>query len=228
MNKKDFSKRILISITGNQNIHWQDKLKEIERYKIREVALFLECFEKDQRQEIYKALLNSKIKKIPLVHIRHDMVKEELKFLIKHFDSKYLTIHEDSFDILKKWKGYYKKLFLEMNYDNFVAKNVQIKKIGGFCVDLSHFKAAQEQWSKEFEYTIEKRKKEILFACNHLNGYSYEKNIDLHVIKTLKDFDYLKTLPGFLFGDKIGIECNNSITEQLKFKKYLVNLLNNK
>ncbi len=222
---KNFSKRILVGVTGNKNIHWQNHLKEIEEYKISKITLFLELFENNQRQNIYKALLNSNIKEIPLVHIRHDMVKEELKFLINHFNSKYLTIHEDSFDILTKWKGYYKKLFLEMNKDNFIAKNVQVEKIGGFCVDLSHFKSAQEKWSKEFEYTIKKPKR--FFACNHLNGYSYKKNTDLHTIDKLSDFDYLKTLPKFLFGKVIAIEVFNSISEQLKFKEYILKILNN-
>ncbi len=226
MDQKDFSKRILVGITGNKDIHWQSKLRGIEKYKITEVALFLECFNQTQRQRIYKALLDSNIKKIPLVHIKNDMTKEELEFLVKHFGLEYLTIHEDSFNVLEKWKGYYKKLFLEMNVDNFVSKIVQIERIGGFCIDLSHFKIEEEKWSKEFEYIIQKRKKTILFACNHLNGYSYKKNTDLHTIKNLKDFDYLNTLPRFLFGNKIGLECNNSISEQLKFKKYLVKMPN--
>lgn len=226
MKQKDFSKRIIVGITGYKDIHWQSKLKEIKKYKIVEVALFLERFKRDQRQKIYKALLNSNIKKIPLVHISNDMTKKELNFLVKHFSSKYFTIHEDSFKILKKWRGYYKKLFLEMNTDNFVSHSVKVNKIGGFCVDLAHFKVEEEKWSKEFEYIIQKRKEPNLFACNHLNGYSYKKNTDLHTIKSLKDFDYLKTLPKFLFGNKIGLECDNSISEQLKFKKYLVKMLN--
>lgn len=52
---------ILMSVTGNEERHWQDKLKEIEVLKIKEVALFLEIFEKEQREKIYKALLKSKI-----------------------------------------------------------------------------------------------------------------------------------------------------------------------
>ncbi len=144
MKQKDFSTRIIVGITGNKNIHWQNKLKEIKKHRISEVALFLECFTKNQRQQIYQALLKSNIKSIPLVHIRNDMSKDELKFLIKHFGSKYFTIHEDSFNILEKWKGYYNKLFLEMNTDDFVSKIVEVEKIGGFCVDLAHFKKQNE------------------------------------------------------------------------------------
>ncbi len=159
MKQKDISNRILVGITGNKDICWQVKLKEIEKYRISNVALFLEYFAETQRKRIYKALLNSSIKKIPLVHIRNDMDKEELKFLVKNFDSEYLTIHEDSFDVLEKWRGYYKKLFLEMDADNFISKTVKVEKIGGFCVDLSHFKVGKEKGSKEFDYIIQRRKK---------------------------------------------------------------------
>ena len=69
------------------------------------------------------------------------------------------------------------------------------------------------------------KKNKNLFKCNHLNGYSYAKNIDLHTIFSLKEFDYLKTLPTFVFGDVIAIETFNSLKEQITFKKYIINLL---
>jgi len=235
MQQKDWSSRIIVGITGNKTIHWQSKLSEIEKYKIIKAALFLECFKQSQRQKIYQALLGSAIKSIPLVHIRNDMTRQELKFLSENFGSQYFTIHEDSFKALAKWRGYYKKLFLELNTDNFVSEIVDVEKIGGFCVDLSHFKAAEQKWSHEFTYIISqnnknnkkiKKNKQFLFACNHLNGYSYKKNTDLHTVNSFQDFDYLKTIPKFLFGQVIALECNNSITEQLKFKQYLVKMLN--
>jgi len=224
MNNRNLSNRILVSITGSKNIHWLKQLKELEKYKITEVALFLELFKNAQRKKIYKALLDSNIKSIPLVHIRNDMYKEELEFLVKNFKSKYFTIHEDSFKVIKKWKGYYKKLYLEMNTDSFIAKNVDVKQIGGFCIDLSHFKVEEQKWTKEYEYIIELRKKKKLFACNHLNGYSYKENRDLHTVKKLKEFEYLKTLPYFVFGKIIAIETFNSIKDQLKFKKHVIKM----
>ena len=224
--QQEFSKRIFVGITGNKDVHWKQKLKEIDELKISKIALFLQRFNKNQRDNIYKSLLSSEIKEIPLVHIRHDMEKDELLFLLKNFGSYYFTIHEDSFNILNKWWGFYKKLYLEMNTDNFVSNSVRVSKIGGFCVDLSHFKVEQEKWSKEFDYILKRRNISRYFACNHLNGYSYDKNTDLHTIESLNDFDYLKSLPQFLFGNIIGIETENSIPEQLQSKEYVVKSLN--
>lgn len=226
MKEKDFSKRILVGITGYKNEHWQDKIKEINGFKIKKISLFLERFKKNQREEIYSALSNSKIEEIPLVHIRNDMEKEELVFLKKKFGSYLFTIHEDSFRLMEKWKGFYKDLYLEMNADNYLSQIVEVEKIGGFCIDLSHFKVEMAKWSKEFAYIFERRETSHYFDCNHLNGYDHQKNTDMHIVKNLKDFDYLKTLPKFVFGDIIALETDNSVTQQLKFKKYLSKILN--
>ncbi|MFH1585839.1 MAG: hypothetical protein ABIB79_03665 [archaeon] len=71
--EKDFSKRILVSITGKSTSDWQDKLLDIEKYKIKRIALFLEIFRKQQRKKIYSALLSSNVKEIPFVHARNEM-----------------------------------------------------------------------------------------------------------------------------------------------------------
>lgn len=76
-------------------------------------------------------------------------------------------------------------------------------------------------------FLIGKDLKSIL-DCNHLNGWDAKINRDMHTIYDLSNFDYLKTLPEFLFGKIIALETFNSIKEQLEFKKYLVRLLNDK
>jgi len=230
MTKINFSKRILVSITGKEEKDWREKLEEINTFKIEEIALFLELYEKNQREKIYKNLLTSKIKRIPLVHIRHDMTKNELKFLKNTYKTKYFTLHEINFqrnDILK-WKGFYKNLYLEMNFDNFVSKKVKVEKIDGFCIDLAHFKVSMEMLNKDFEYIFCKKEYKKYFKCNHLNGWNPKTNCDMHTIHDLVDFDYLKIIPKFLFGKIIALETFNSIKNQLEFKKYLINLLNEK
>jgi hypothetical protein len=225
MLKKSLAKKIFLGLTGRTEKDWQAKLKEINSLGLDSVALFLEMYKKPQRQKIYEALAKSCIKNIPLIHIRNDMDRDELKYLVEKYNNPYFTIHEDSFGHLAKWRGYHQNLYLEMDRNNNIPKNVDLKKIGGFCVDLSHFKSTEEKWAKEFEYTIARRQKKNLFKCNHLNGYSYKKNRDIHTISSLKEFTYLKTLPSFLFGDIIALEVFNSLREQIKYKKYIINLL---
>ncbi len=217
--------KILVSITGMKDRHWKQKIKEINKLGIKKVALFLERFNENQIQQIYEAILRSRIKEIPLVHIKDDTKKEELGLLFKKYNSTYFTIHESGFDSLKNWKGFYRKLYLEMDTNNFISQSVEVKKIGGFCVDLSHFKVQLNKWTQEFEYILKRRHATHYFDCNHLNGYDPKNNDDLHTVRSLKDFDYLKTLPNFLFGDVIALEVDNSISEQLEFKKYLIEFL---
>lgn len=226
MSEIDFSKRIYLGITGEKNVDWQSKLEEIDLLGIEEAAVFLECLKKQQRDNLCRLLLKSSIKKVPLVHLRSDSGKDEIKFFIDNFKTRYFNIHEDGFNSLNRWKGYWDKLYLEMNYDSRIAKNVKVRKIGGFCVDLSHLKSAIARGSEE-AYYIFIRKHKIKFTCNHLNGYSPQKNRDLHTITGLKDFDYLTTLPKYVFGEIIALEVENSIKEQIKFKEYLTKLLNN-
>jgi hypothetical protein len=222
---RNLKKRILISITGSTESDWRTKLRDIEKYKIKRIALFLEIFSEAQRRKIYHALLFSHIKRIPQVHIRNDMAKWELEFLEKHFKTKCFTIHESSFIHIQRWKGFYKKLFLEMNANNSVPRNVDVNKIGGFCIDLSHFKIEEKMWSKEFLYIIKREKIHRYFKCNHMNGYDYDKNCDIHTVTNLNQLNYLKNIPKFLFGKYIALETFNSIREQLKFKEHVIRLL---
>src|SRR4030042_6822815 len=190
--KKRLNKKILVSITGRKQCDWSSKLDEIKKYKIKKIALFLEMFPRNQRKQIYLALLHSPVKKIPLIHIKNDMGWKEFKFLRRRFRTKCFTMHESSFKHIDKWKGFHKMLFLEMNKDNKIPKNVDVSKIGGFCIDMSHFKIEQKLWSKEFLYIIKREKIHRYFKCNHVNGYNFDTNADIHKITNLKQFNYLR------------------------------------
>ena len=224
MEKDDFLEKIFVSVTGAGD-GWRQKVDEINKFGITQVAVFIERFEKDERQKLYCALLASSIKKVPLVHFRHDAGIDEMDFFIKNFGTQFFNIHESCFDILNKWKGYWDKLYLEMNYDGQIAKNVDVSKIGGFCVDLAHLKAAITRGTDEAFYIISQKNK-IKTSSNHLSGYSPERDEDVHFVKNLKDFDYLPTLPKCAFGEVVAIEVDNYIADQLKFKDYCAKILN--
>lgn len=94
------TKKLIVSITGRTKRACQKKLKEVNKHKIKEIALFFEMLKPRERRGILTALKHSCVKKIPLVHLRKDTTKQEIAFLIKHFGSKYFTIHEPHFQIL--------------------------------------------------------------------------------------------------------------------------------
>lgn len=221
-------RKLLIGLTGRTRKDWRDKLREIAKYHIKEIALFQEAFPVSERTGLLPALIASSVKSIPLVHLRDDSTRQDLITLQKHFKTSHFTIHEDHFEknILSHWRGFYKNLYLEMNTNNCVSPIVKVEKIGGFCVDLAHYKREVAAQNKEYLYIIEHLKKSPS-GCNHLSGYSYAKNKDLHHPTRLSDFNYLTTLPKNLFGKIMAIEVFNAITEQLTHQKKIKALLNN-
>lgn len=215
---------IYLSITGEGNDDWKSKLKEVNDLKIEEVAVFLTGFDKENRKDLYSELLKSCIKRIPFVHLRHDTSDMDIEFFNKNFKTKHFNIHENHFKRLRQWEKNLDRLYLELNFDNKIDNNVIVKKIGGFCVDLSHFKASVDFNTIEAEYVF-KRKSNGRFICNHLGAYDIEEKESLHYISDLKQFDYLKLLPKFVFGDIIAIEVYESIKDQIKFREYIFKIL---
>jgi hypothetical protein len=219
-------KTLLLGITGETDEHYREKIEEINERQISVVALFLERFLPHQREEIYGMLENSTVKEIPLVHIRHDIKKEELILLSEKYNTQCFTIHESHFDILSSWEGFEEKLFLEMNTDNVVPDNVEVGRVGGFCVDLAHYQKQEDiKALADYKYVYDRRHDESLFKCNHVSGYSFIEKKDLHYVDSKKDFDYLRFLPIFLFGDIMAIEVDNSIAEQVVYREHILKIL---
>lgn len=223
---------ILIGLTGRKPKQIKKKILECENLGIKRVALFLEFLTEKKKKRVIELLLDSKIKEIPFIHLKNDMNSEELSFFEKTFNTKYFNIHLESFDYLKKWENHYNKLLLELGYTKkhkspYLFKE-DFKKIKGFCIDLSHFKAAKERGRVEYNFVMQYKKSPEKFIANHLNGYSEFWKRDLHTVKNKKQLDYLKGLPNFIFGKYIALEMFNPIKEQLKYKKYVEELLKDK
>ncbi len=218
--------KIILSITGDNFEECLAKIIELDKFKIEEAALFIQRLKKIERDKVYIALKKSDIKSIPLVHLRSDMSREEIEMLNKRYNVKYFTIHEDHFEVINNWQGFFKKMYLEMSTDDYVAKNVKVEKIGGFCVDLAHYKKQSVLNNQDYKYVYDRRNDLKLFKCNHLSGYDPKTNIDMHLVKSKKDFLYLKELPDFVFGNLIAFEINNSIKKQLSIKPYIESLIN--
>ncbi len=221
-------KIILVSITGNNYKECEEKIDEVKKREISKIALFFQYLSSEERKKIYKKLKETEIKEIPLVHIGEGVEKDEVKFLFEKYKSRYFTIHENDFLHLSNWRGFYDHLFLEMSTDNIVDKSVDVEKIGGFCVDLAHYQKQKDRKTIDYEYVYNRRSKKTLFRCNHLSGYSSQEMEDMHYVNSVNDFNYIKNLPDFVFGGIIAIEVNNSIKEQLKFKKEIEKTLNEK
>jgi len=76
VSNQNFADRIYLGIAGKKNLDWQSKLEEINQLKIKTATVFLEYFNKKERDNFYRLLLKSTIKNIPFVHLRDDISKE--------------------------------------------------------------------------------------------------------------------------------------------------------
>lgn len=220
-----FEKRIFLGLTGKDNLDWKEKLKEVEKFNIDTIAVFLSRFDEQERDNFYRFLEKSKIKKIPLVHIRDDTSPEEINYFKERYGTRYFNIHEHNFSQIDQWQENLKDLYLEMDYSNSIEKNVIVRKIGGFCIDLAHFMGAIERGSEEAVY-IFNHKDSAFFDCNHIGGYCQEKMQDMHYIDKKERFDYLRKIPEYVLGKVMSLEVDNPIEEQIEFREYIIKLLN--
>ena len=223
----NWSNRIYPCITTGPNQSWQSKIWECDRLGITAVSVFPTFLKLSERKRLYEALQKSNIKYIPHVHIRDDFQKWEMDFFFNNYGTRHFNIHEYSFDDLYNYPEYKKYIYLEYNYNNYIPKMVNLNRIAGLCIDLSHFWAAKSRGAKEFD-EINSNLKSHIVGCNHLNGYSKKLRIDKHYIQNLRQLDYLKNIPKKYFGNIITLEMQNSIKKQLQYKKYIVKLLSKK
>lgn len=179
---ENLEEKILFGLTGRNAAEVIAKLGDAEALGIEKAALFLETLSPEEKRKVYERLKDTSIKEFPLVHIRDDMLHSELEFLDRQLKTRYMTMHENQFHLLEEWKGFDKKLFLEMNTDNSMPQNVDMKKIGGFCIDLAYYKVAKEKHAIEYDFVMA-HEKTALFGCNHLNGYNPKENRDMHRVE---------------------------------------------
>jgi hypothetical protein len=232
-------RKILVSITTITDNGWKEKIKEIKKLKIKEVALFPTCLNIEERKELYKELEKTDIVSIPLVHAREDFATWELDYLVKIFKTKAFNFHywSGAEKFLKANKKYRRIVFFE----NLLKINDDFKKFvklcGGVCLDVSHWESIgimkHEPTYKNFDKMLDKYK----VGCNHISAISNKRVLyidkktdekfygyDCHWLKDIHEMDYVKKYLKYL-SDIVAIELENSIKEQLQIKKYLESII---
>ena len=222
MTENQIAKRIYVSVVTFLG-DWRQMIKDVNRFKLEEISLFLTGINYRERQELYKILDQSVVKKIPHVHARHDMKESELDYFVQQYKTKVFTIH---FQFLKYFKNskHKKKFFIETNGNRHRIKDLEVlKQVGGVCVDLSHVKQFEVLNDPEFE-VAKRAVDQYRVGCNHLSAV-LATGKSKHYATRISQLNYVTTLPRKYFSSYINIELANSISQQLRFKKYLVKIL---
>ena len=116
---------------------WRDKIKEVKELGLREVSLFLTCVDFKERQEFYSLLKDTKVDKVSFVHLRQDMTKDEIDYLIKNYHTQAFNIHtKREYPYSKDYLQYKDMIYIENVYGSLDEN--EIKEFAGICLDFSH------------------------------------------------------------------------------------------
>lgn len=213
---------------------WREKVQEVRKLGLKEVGLFLTCLSPKKRQELYLLFKNTKLERIPFVHLRSDMIKGEMDFLVKNYYTEAFNIHsKKEYPYPADYKGYRNMIYIENNYPYFGEKELQ--KFAGICLDFGHLENSRVFRPDFYDYTVKIMEK-YKCGCNHIGpakNFSflgkgevrYVKNQHPHFLKNLSELDYLKQYPKKYFGEFAALEMENSIKEQLKARDYIIGML---
>ncbi len=226
--------QILPTITTIIPGKWRDKVAEVKKLKLKEVAVFPTCLDRKERQELFALLKETDIERIHLVHLRSDMSPEELAFLVKVYQTKIFNIHtQREYPLLHDYGKYKKIIYIENVYEPFDEE--EVKEFGGVCLDVSHLESDRLLRPDSYQHTVEFLKK-YPPQYSHVAAVSKKPFLDengyqrygTHILTDLSELDYLKRYPLEFFGRAVAIELENTIEEQLKAKEYIYALIKNK
>jgi len=227
-------KKILLGLTTTPASDWREKIREIDEFGIKEIALFPTFLKTEERKELYGLLEKTGLESILHVHLRgEDMDIEELDYFVKKYHTKVFNIHSPrSFPVEYDYSKYKNIIYLE-NAD-FIPNEKEINELGnGLCIDFSHWESGLKEKNKKYN-NFEKLIKKYPIGCAHISGiseklfpYTYcEPAYDIHTINDLSELDYIKKYTKYI-PDIISIELENPFEEQLKVEEYLEKIINN-
>jgi len=230
--------KILLGLTTTAKSNWREKVEECKKLNIQEIALFPTMLGLKERRELYELLENSPVKRIPHVHLKTDMGKDEADYLVKKFRTKVFNIHPmlDAHKFTGDLGEHKPNIYVENT--NVIPEDKELEKYGGLCIDFSHWQDMIRNDEKEVCEKMEKAIKKFPVGCSHISAIGSkirrvhdEKFLNIfrdiyskHTFEDLSEFDYIKDLKEYL-PELISLELENSFEEQLKVKKYLENII---
>lgn len=228
-------KKILLGLTSTDKNTVDAKVAEIDQLGILQLALFPTCLETSDREDLYKKLEKTKLKRIPHVHLRSDMDEREMDYLIERFDVEVFNIHPEwragHFLELKKYQD---RIFIENLHEVTDIFWEMVDNSGGVCVDFSHledFGVLQRNYGYQ---VFQNKLKDFKIGCCHVSAIDEKYPLDYihpmtkitqkhyshHQMKNLSQMDYMKKYLNYL-PQWVSLELENSLTQQLEIKEYL-------
>jgi len=213
------------SIVTTDGNHFK-KLEEATKLGLEEVCFFATQLSLEERKNFYELLERTKIRRIPLVHIRQDFEIWELAYLSKTFSVETFNCHSSREFPLKNdispWK---KKIFIE---NTVPLQESEIREYAGICLDFSHLEDNYFLRRDVYESNI-KILDNCHIGCAHISTFKkiclVEKIVNhrlfrTHRLQEFSDMNYLEKYQKY-FPPIMALELENSLEEQLKIIDYL-------
>ena len=231
--------KILLGLTTTPGSDWREKVKEIEKFEIEELALFPTFLKLDERKELYALLEKTKLKNIPHVHLRDDMEEWELDLFYNKYNSRLFNIHPNLAGLNFIENSKYKEIIFVENLFKLDDIYFEIlNKCAGLCIDFSHWEDQGKIIKHEGYEKMEKLCEEYKVGCCHISAVSEKTHEivdyqtgkkyffrDSHTMSDFSELNYVKKYVQY-FPEYVSIELENSFEKQLEVKEYLEKIIN--
>ncbi len=229
-------KKILLGFTTTPYSNWHNKIKEIEKFQIKEIAFFPTFLKKKERQKLYWLLEETCLEKMPHVHLRDDMDEEEISYFVERFSTSRFNIHCNmkAFKVLENLSSFWReKIFLENQWEISQDFLEMLNLCGGLCIDFSHWEEFGFYKNNQGYDQFSDLARKYQIGCCHISAVrklgkikkALATNFNLfqiadHTFCSLEEFEYLLKYQQYL-PDIISLELENSLEEQILVKNYL-------
>ncbi len=209
-----------------------EKLKEVNQLKLTTISFFPTGLSATERQAFYQQLKTSSVKKIACLHLRNDMQKKEINWLIKTYQVDYLNIHPQGslYPFNLDLSFCRDQIYIENSFT--LIQEEELKKYAGLCLDFAHLendRLLRLRVYLEINKLIKRTKVGwahigAITAKPYLSPISNRLTHDNHFFTSLSQFDYLKKYRPIL-PFVLALELENNIKQQLEVKQYLEKIL---
>jgi hypothetical protein len=215
-------RKILVGLTTTSP-DWRERLVEINRLNIIEIAFFPTCLDIGERKEAYGLLDKSCVRSIPHVHLRGDMEEWELELFVGRYGAKAFNIHaEDDGPDMLRFSEFRPMIYIENRIRIGNGFEDIVRRCGGLCIDFSHWEDFRQQCGYGGYDRFADLVKQFKIGCSHISAMRGGESC--HYLSDPRELDYLGFYLGYL-PELVSIELENTIEEQLVARSYIENLI---
>lgn len=223
-------KRILPGLTTTPGSDWREKVTEMKRLGIREIALFPTYLEKAEREELYRMLEEIEGLSVPHVHLRDDMDEAELAYLDERYHPVAYNVHE-SVRGKDRFLKYRDRTYVENHFHRM--DEGLLGAYAGICLDTQHQHRARFLCPRGHAQVARLLDAGTAVGCCHISPYPLLRNalrrkrrgVGEHYMIDLSELEYVSRYAEYL-PDIVSIEMENPFGEQLRAKETLERIIN--